>query len=281
MQPESSKSELQQKEELQQTIKEKISYSEFKVWQDCPHKHKLQYIDQVGKFEGNEYTAFGTALHHVCENVVEDNSIKLEDLKILFLKKMIEEVAALKEKEISLDKELLISMKDQGSFIIKYILSSLKETFGDFEVISVEEEIYEDMSIIDFDQTNFKGFIDLVIRTKSDNKYHIIDWKTCSWGWNAKKRSDSVTTYQLTYYKTFFSQKHNIPLSEIETHFALLKRTAKKDPVEIFRVTSGERKINNSLKMLEKTVKNINKGVSYKNRLSCKYCNFYKTEHCT
>ena len=136
------------------------------------------------------------------------------------------------------------------------------------------------MSLVDLAKTNFKGFIDLVIQTE-DGKYHVIDWKTCSWGWDMKKWSDSLTTYQLTYYKTFFSQKHNIPMENIETHFALLKRTAKKNKVEIFRVTSGQRKVNNSLKLLEKTVKSINKGVTFKNRLSCKYCNFYKTAHCT
>ena len=32
----------------------------------------------------------------------------------------------------------------------------------------------------------FKGFIDLVVKTP-DGKYHIIDWKTCSWGWDAQR----------------------------------------------------------------------------------------------
>ena len=56
-----------------------------------------------------------------------------------------------------------------------------------------------------------------------------------------------------------FKRKINIDLKDIETHFALLKRTAKKENVEFFRVTSGDRKRNNALKLLEKAVKNINK----------------------
>ena len=44
-----------------------ISFSAFKIWNECPHKHKLVYIDKLKGFEGNEYTAFGTALHSVCE----------------------------------------------------------------------------------------------------------------------------------------------------------------------------------------------------------------------
>jgi hypothetical protein len=33
-----------------------------------------------------------------------------------------------------------------------------------------------------------------------DGKVHIFDWKTCSWGWDAKKRSDQnghLSTYIL------------------------------------------------------------------------------------
>ena len=90
-----------------------------------------------------------------------------------------------------------------------------------------------------------------------------------------------MTTYQLTFYKYFFANKHNIDPKNIETHFALLKRTAKKDNIEIFRVTSGDRKTQNALQFLSKAIKNINNENYVKNRLSCKGCEFYKTENCT
>ena len=125
---------------------------------------------------------------------------------------------------------------------------------------------------------NFKGFVDLIL--KKDDKYILIDWKTCSWGWDTAKKSDPMTTYQLTYYKNYFSKKHNIDTKNIETYFILLKRTAKKNNVEVVRVTSGPKKTENSLKLLENAVINIEKGIQIKNRLNCKYCKFYKTEHC-
>jgi len=93
-----------------------------------------------------------------------------------------------------------------------------------------------------------------------------------------------MTTYQLTFYKYYWALKHNIDPSNIETHFALLKRTAKYNNVEIFRVTSGNKKTENALKMLKKALYNINNKIFIKNKLSCssKYgmCEFYKTEHC-
>ena len=44
-----------------------ISYSEIKNWDFCPFYHKLVRIDGLKAFRGNEYTAFGNAMHDVCE----------------------------------------------------------------------------------------------------------------------------------------------------------------------------------------------------------------------
>ena len=90
-----------------------------------------------------------------------------------------------------------------------------------------------------------------------------------------------MTTYQLTYYKNYFAKKHNIDPKQIETYFVLLKRTAKNNNVEVLRVTSGPKKIQNSLKVLQNAVINIEKGNYIKNRLNCTYCKFKNTEHCT
>ena len=95
-----------------------------------------------------------------------------------------------------------------------------------------------------------------------------------------KKRTDPISTYQLTLYKHFYAKKHNMPPENIETHFALLKRTAKKENAEIFRVTSGKKKTGNAISLLEKAIKNINAENFIKNRLSCSRCQYHKTEHC-
>ncbi len=227
-------------------------------------------------FQGNEYTAFGTALHHVNEVIVVDNE-KVTDAKLIFQKKFLEELTEI-SKTHTLNKKLVNDMRKQGDNIVEFVLPALTKYFGKYEVVSVEEPIYEPITDFDTDY-KFKGFIDLILKTP-DGKYHVIDWKTCSWGWDMKKRSDRLVTYQLTLYKNFYSLKYNIDVDDIETHFALLKRTSKKDKVEIFRVTSGARKMKNALELLEKAISNIESGISIKNRMSCKYCEFYKTEHC-
>ena len=153
--------------------------------------------------------------------------------------------------------------------------------FEEFEVLAVEMPLYE--KIEGNNDRKFKGFIDAVVVTP-DGKMHVFDWKTCSWGWDAKKRSEPMVTYQLTLYKHYFCQKMNIDPKNVETHFALLKRTANKNRVEFFRVTSGPRKTENALKLLNKAIYNIDRKKYIKNRLSCTSgygCKFYNSEHCS
>ena len=251
-----------------------ISYSELKVWAECPFKHKLMYIDKIKGFIGNEYTAFGGAIHNLCENAIVDK-IEPEDFEQYFQMAFREEL-----KKIEVTKPALVmEMLEKANKITPEIIPSVDEYFGDYEVLSVEERLFEDIQDFEDEKYNFKGFIDLVVKT-SDGKYHIIDWKTCSWGWDMERKSDRLTTYQLTLYKKFFCQKHNIDPQLVETHFALLKRTAKKKNVEIFRVTSGPRKTKNASDLLLKALSNINRQIKFKNRMSCDRCEFRKTEHC-
>lgn len=254
----------------------RISFSELKNWKECPHRHKLIHIDKIPYFEGNEFTAFGTAIHAVCEEAIPDPSKNaMEVFELNFLNELI----TLKEQGKMLDENLVTDMRSQAKPICEQVLPAVKQHFGNFEVVAVEEELLEPISEFKSYGKHFKGFIDMVIKTP-DDKIHIIDWKTCSWGWDSKKKTDPMTNYQLTYYKNYYSKKHNVDPKNIETYFVLLKRTAKKNNVEVVRVTSGTKKTENSLKLLENAVINIEKGIHIKNRLSCKYCKFYKTEHC-
>jgi hypothetical protein len=168
-------------------------------------------------------------------------------------------------------------MKQQGKMLVPLILPALKSYFGDYDFVSSEQEIMHPLE--NQENYDFHGFIDLVIRTR-DGKYHIIDWKTCSWGWDLKKRTSTEVTYQLTFYKHFFCKMTGAKPEDVETHFGLLKRTATKDNVELFRVTSGEKKSKNALNTLDNCVVNISRGNFVKNRLSCSRCEFHKTVHC-
>ncbi len=225
-----------------------ISFSALKIWSECPYKHKLSYLDKVPGFRGNEYTAFGTALHDTCEKMLVEN---LQEREAFFEKRFDETIKDLPE-DIERRQNLIESMYTQGKDIIPHVFPALEDYFGEYEVMAAEEALFEDIDEFEVDGIKFKGYIDLVLKT-NDGKYHIIDWKTCSWGWDAKRKNDKMTTYQLTFYKYYYAKKHNVDPKNIETHFALLKRTAKNNKVEIFRVTSGNIKTKNAINFFEKS----------------------------
>jgi len=251
-----------------------VSFSALKNWDFCPFYHKLTYIDRIKLFKGNVYTAFGTALHETCEKLTLNESSEYEKVFKQSFKDELQKLSNIPEEHASMIRD----MKVQGIELASMILEALKIKFPGYKVVSAEEEIFE--PIIDSPgEYDYKGFLDLVIKT-SDGKYHIIDWKSCSWGWDIKRKTERMTTYQLTFYKNFFCAKHNIDPKNVETYFGLLKRTAKKDKIEIFRVSSGPRKIKNALNILNKAVYNIHNNNHPKNRLKCEKCEFNRTEWC-
>jgi hypothetical protein len=252
-----------------------ISYSELKDWKFCAFYHKLTRVDKIDGFKGNAYTAFGTAMHTVCEKKL----LKEDMSDDFFVKELKQNIASLDD-DIEIDKKLVLDMMGQGKRIIPDIQDVLNNYFEEYEVMAVEMPLME--KIEGEEGYNFKGFIDAIVSTP-DGKVHIFDWKTCSWGWDSRKKNDKMVTYQLTLYKHYFCQKMDIDPKDVETHFALLKRTAKKNRVEFFRVTSGAKKTENALKLLNTALYNIKNKRYIKNRLSCTGgfgCKFYKTEHC-
>ena len=62
-----------------------ISFSELKNWNTCPWYHKLVNIEKLKIFQGNAYTAFGTAMHTVCEEKLLNETInEVETFELAF-----------------------------------------------------------------------------------------------------------------------------------------------------------------------------------------------------
>ena len=112
-----------------------ISYSELKTWAECPYKRKLSYQDRVKKFVGNQFTAFGRALHFLCENLVYDKVEDAEDFFNLSFEKELESIGMEEDK-------LITEMREQAKLISPQIMPQLTQKFADYEVFSVEEQLY-------------------------------------------------------------------------------------------------------------------------------------------
>jgi hypothetical protein len=257
-------------------IKEKyISFSELKNWEKCPFYHKLSYIDRSLPRDKNHFLSFGTALHHVCEyHIYDDHEMQLEEFKKKFNEEVIKDELVVSEQEFA-------AYHEQAARLFVNILPVLKKTFGDdFSIVKAEYELYEPIDFFLLEPYKFKGFIDLVIKD-SNGKTHLIDWKTTSWGWDLRKRTDKMITYQLALYKMFYAQKNDMKPEDIDIHFILLKRTAKPDSnVEVYTVPCGNKKIDNCKVFLKNALYNITKQMYIKKRTSCGICSIHKTEFC-
>ena len=104
-----------------------ISFSELKDWKFCPYYHKLTRIDGIDGFTGNQYTAFGSAIHSVCEKKLLQEKID-DDFFVQELKKNIAEL------DDPVDNKVVHQMMKQGNKIIPEIDDALerikKDTYG-------------------------------------------------------------------------------------------------------------------------------------------------------
>ena len=258
---------------MSNTDQKHISFSELKTWNDCPYKRKLIYENQIKLFTGNIYTIFGTAIHAACEKGYTEN-LDGTQRKDVFNSTFDEELKKLDSKVLP-SEQIVEEFRQQGLILAEEAVDAAKAHFKGWELFAAEQPLYEPTVKENY---NFKGFVDLIL--KKDDKIAVLDWKTCSWGWDAQKKSDKMTVYQLSLYKEFLSKKFNIDLKNIDTYFILLKRTAKKNRVEILPITNGQKRLDNSMKLLTDAITNIQKGFVIKNRLSCDNCEFKNTEHC-
>ena len=110
-----------------------VSYSEIKTWNECPHKHRLQYVEKIAGFKGNLHTAFGTAIHSVCEHGLLDENL---DREKHFLEEFEKEIVSLEKKEVEIDKTLREQMMGQYAPIVSSFREELDNYFEDCEVIS-------------------------------------------------------------------------------------------------------------------------------------------------
>lgn len=260
------------------TKKPHVSFSEIREWTECPHRHKLKYIDQIDMFEPSPILDFGTAVHSGCEHYLKTRVVDLSIIKAALDKSW--ETHAGKPGFETSEKDKLLEVAAQ---IMSQVPGFLEKKFPGWEYMAAEELLYEN---VDKSDVKFKGLIDgvLVVPTKVRNKVKkfiwIIDWKTSAWGWSPQKKSDPMVQSQIILYKHFWSVKHGVDPKDIRCGFVILKKSGKGDLCELLPISVGPVAISRSLKILNNTISGMKRGIVLKNRNSCKYCDFYQTEHC-
>ena len=143
-----------------------ISYSELKDWVFCAFYHKLTRVEKLSGFKGNAFTAFGTAVHAVCEKKLLNEEI--EDDKY-FIEQFEGSRSGLDD-DVEIDYDLVAKMKEQSKAILPEIEEALTDYFGEYQTLAVEMPLME--NIDGEGEYKFKGFIDAIVVTP-DKKVHI------------------------------------------------------------------------------------------------------------
>ena len=114
--------------------KQHISYSELKIFTECPYKWKLQYLDGLKGFTGNIYTAFGTAIHSVCEQSAL-GQLPDDEFATHFDQVFLQELKTLDDKP---ENKLIVEMREQRRNIFHKVFPALQELFPGYEVLLTE-----------------------------------------------------------------------------------------------------------------------------------------------
>lgn len=253
------------------TGKPHISFSEVKNWHECGWRHKLTYIDKIIIDRPSPNLDFGTAVHAECEEYLKTKAMNIERLENTLRQKWEEKKFENVETWIKEAKQIL---EDVPKF--------LDENFPEWSCIAAEHPLYE--SIEGYD-VSFKGFVDGMIKAKNKRGQWclwILDWKTSGpRGWSSDKRRDPLILSQIVLYKSFCSQKFEIDPKDIKCGFILLKRGLKKSKsCELIEVSAGPKTLEKSNKYVTSMINGVKAGKFFKNRSSCKFCDFKGTSHC-
>ena len=280
----------------------KISYSQYSQWAVCPHKWKLNYIDELRTFKGNIHTLFGSAMHDVLQTyltVMYNDTIKMADALPLAsmllhrMKKYYKEIVEdLHGEEVSSQEEMQ-EFYEHGLAIIEWFIKKRGMYFNKkgYELVGIEVPIEYDLP----NKIKFVGYIDVLMYDTVRERYKIIDIKTSTMGWNKWAKADKTKTDQLLLYKQFYGAQHDIPLDKIDVEYFIVKRKLydKVDwpqrRVQTFTPANGTPSINKVTNNIQSFIDECfidgkyNKEHIYRKEASkknCRFCEFNQTEYC-
>ena len=280
----------------------KISYSQYSQWAVCPHKWKLNYIDELRTFKGNIHTLFGSAMHDVLQTyltVMYNDTIKMADALPLAsmllhrMKKYYKEIVEdLHGEEVSSQEEMQ-EFYEHGLAIIEWFVKKRGMYFSKkgYELVGIEVPIEYDLP----NKIKFVGYIDVLMYDTVRERYKIIDIKTSTMGWNKWAKADKTKTDQLLLYKQFYGKQNDIPLDKIDVEYFIVKRKLydKVDwpqrRVQTFTPANGTPSINKVTNNIQNFIDECfidgkyNKEHIYRKEASkknCRFCEFNQTEYC-
>jgi len=280
----------------------KISYSQYNQWVTCPHKWKLNYIDERRQFTDNIHTMFGTSMHEVLQTyltIMYNDTIKMADslpLDEMLLHRMKTNYTNIMENnggEVFCEQHDMEEFYQHGLLILEWFKKKRGMYFSKkhYELVGIEVPIEYKLN----DGIKFIGYMDVVLHDTFRDRYKIIDIKTSTMGWNKWAKADKNKTDQLLLYKQFYGAQNDIALDKIDVEYFIVKRKLYEKVefpqrrVQTFSPANGTPSINKVMNNLSKFIDEsfiegeyntehiYRKNPSKKN---CRFCEFNQTEYC-
>lgn len=284
---------------LDYSREKQISYSQFSMFLNCPHKWSLQYKDGYYTSESSIHMTFGTALHEALQHYItviyEESAaaadrINLEEyFEERFRETYLKDYKSNKKVHFS-DPVEMREFYEDGVSILNFIKKKRGAYFSKrgWYLVGCELPLllhpHQDYKTI-----LYKGFLDVVLYNENTNKFKIIDIKTSTKGWNDLNKKDELKQMQLILYKKFFSQQFNVPEDNIDIEFFIVKRKVwEESPYPISRVqefspASGKVKINKATKSISSFIETVFDGTGRlkdkkydpnPSKFNCMFCPF-------
>lgn len=278
----------------------KVSYSQFSLYLNCPHRWKLDYIDGLRTYDQNINTCFGSAFHKTLQNYLEvlyNDSVKAADeidlsdyLKQALFDEYKDSLAKNGNVHYSTPQQLAEFYQD-GEAILKYFQRHRRAYFTtkQHSLVGIELPLNTGLA----NNVQFIGFIDIVIKDEQTGRIKIYDIKTSTMGWNKYQKADVSKTAQMILYKEFYAKQHNIDPEMIDVEYIIVRRKINENSdfptkrIQTFIPASGKPTRNKINRLFEEFLSNcFTENGEYKldsfypaiATSACKYCPYAKEE---
>lgn len=273
--------------------KKTVSYSQYGKWFACPHHWYLDYVKGLRTREVNLNLTYGNAIHETLQiyakTLYTEGLIKATTLNLrnFFIEHFVDECTDNKIK--CTQAEMQEFVEDGINFINEFMRASVRLQYfpaDKYEFLGVEDELSMELT----NNTQYWGYIDLVLKEKKTGRIKIFDFKTSRMAWTDSQMEDLSKTSQLVLYKALYSKKHNVPISMIDVEFMILKRKVynncryKQTRIQIFKPDASQAEVNRVVAHFNQFLTesfhpdgSYNEDTKYpkipgKNKKNCNYC---------
>jgi hypothetical protein len=279
--------------EINYSFQRSVSYSQFSIHQQCPHRWSLEYVYGHKIYKPNINLIFGTAFHETLQKYIDvmytesGAAADRMDLETLFTERFREVYSTEyeKTKEHFSNAQEMREFFNDGVAILKWIKARRNKLFTirKVKLLGIEMPLLVGLT----KNVYLKGYIDFILYDEELKKVYIYDIKTSTRGWGDREKKDDNKIAQILLYKEYFGRQFGFDVDNIEVEYFIVKRKIWEESefpiprVQSFKPASGKTKRKQAVESLNNFIKDcFDEGgkpqiKSYLKNIgesSCKWC---------